>query len=298
LFSARDYISGDEFQIVRCGGCGLAFTVPVPDDWQRYYPSTYYGELEGGRFPAMVEWLQNKLYAGRVRRVQKLNGGKPGKVLDVGCGRGFLLRAFQEAGWNVAGTEMSQSAAAYAREKLGLPVQIGELTELNLPENSFDAVVMWHVLEHFARPEVILREVHRLLRPAGIFLVAVPNFGSLEARLARDKWFHLDVPRHLTHFTARSLSRCLEQTGFRKEKTSVRSLEYDWFSATQSLLNRAGLEHNFLYDFLRQRGAKMTNGGNITQLLAHSVLVAPASVISGLAVLGGGSTQIIYARKI
>lgn len=51
LFSARDYISGDEFQIIRCGGCRVVFTVPVPERWERYYPPAYYGDVEAGRFP-------------------------------------------------------------------------------------------------------------------------------------------------------------------------------------------------------------------------------------------------------
>lgn len=230
--------------------------------------------------------------------MQILTGGKPGKVLDIGCGRGFLLRAFQQAGWDVTGTEMSKSAAAYACEKLGLRVRVGELAELNFPENSFDAVIMWHVLEHFPRPYEVLRQVHRVLRPGGVFLVAVPNFGSLEARIARDKWFHLDVPRHLTHFNGHALGRLMVDNGFLFEMVSTRALEYDWFSATQSCLNRVGLKHNFLYNLLRRRGAKIAGSANVTQMIAHAMLLPLGGMVGLLAVLGGGSTEIIYARKL
>src|SRR5687768_13007981 len=103
LFPASDYGSGDEFRIFQCPACGLAFTFPIPAgaQWERYYPAAYYGELESGRFPAVAEALQNQLYARRARRVERLSGGKAGSVLDIGCGRGFLLRAFQRRGWQV-----------------------------------------------------------------------------------------------------------------------------------------------------------------------------------------------------
>lgn len=292
-FRARDYVSGDEFEIVQCSNCGLAFTHPVPAgmEWQRYYPQVYYGDPQASRFPPIVEKLQNLLYASRARNIEHLAKTKPGRVLDVGCGRGFLLRAFQLRGWDVTGTEMSESAAAYARQRLQLPVHVGKLDELNLPESSFDAVVMWHVLEHFDRVNDALREVNRLLKPGGIFLVAVPNFGSLEARLTRDKWFHLDVPRHLTHFTSNALAHCLAQNRFQVETRSVRSLEYDFFSAMQSFLNRIGLQHNWLYNRLRRQK------GSSSQALLH-LLSLPLGAIAGCAsLIGGGSTLVVYARK-
>jgi SAM-dependent methyltransferase len=292
LFAARDYISGDPFQIVQCVSCGLAFTEPVPREWTRYYPALYYGNPRANRFPAPVEWLQNRLYASRARKLEQLAGAGRGRVLDIGCGRGHLLRAFQRRGWEVAGTEMSELAAAYAREQLRLPVSVGNIAELNLPAGGLDVAIMWHVLEHFERVGDVLREVHRLLRPGGLCFIAVPNFGSLEARAARDKWFHLDVPRHLTHFTEPTLMRRLEQSGFRIETTSNRSLEYDFFSAVQSFLNRSGLRMNWLYSALRGGGAE-----NVTQVLGHLVCIPAAGIFGLAALLAGGSTQVVYARK-
>ena len=289
LFEARDYVTSDQFDVVQCSNCGLAFTHPVPEA-RKYYPESYYGNPSAKRFPGPVEWLQNLLYASRARKVEALMGGKPGHVLDIGCGRGHLLRAFQRRGWEITGTEMSESAAAYAREQLKLPVHVGNLADLKGP---FDAIVMWHVLEHFERPNDALREVYRLLRPGGIFFVAVPNLGSAEARLSRDKWFHLDVPRHLMHFASPVLKRYLAEVGFCVESASSRSLEYDFFSAAQSFLNRIGLRHNWFYNVLRGGGV-----GNVSQLLAHLICL-PLAVIPGtVALMAGGSTAVIYARKI
>jgi len=293
MFAARDYISGDPFEIVQCTNCGVAFTDPVPQEWHRYYPDFYYGNPQANRFPILVEWLQNRLYASRAKKIERLAGGKPGRVLDIGCGRGHLLRAFQRRGWEVTGSEMSEAAAAYARQQLNLPVHVGKLADLNLPVASIDAVVMWHVLEHFERANDALREVHRLLRPGGVFLVAVPDFGTLEARAARDKWFHLDVPRHLTHFTSVALIRSLKHAGFQIETISDRSLEYDFFSATQSFLNWVGLPMNWLYTALRKRSTK-----GFHHLLGHFVCLPAATIFGLAALLTRGSTVVICARKI
>jgi SAM-dependent methyltransferase len=302
LFAARDYITGDQFAIERCRDCGVAFTRPRPDDLGKYYPSEYYGGGTG-RFPSSIESLQRALYRRRATAVEGILGRK-GRVLDIGCGPGFLLREFRERGWKVQGTEFSEQSAAHARKALGLPVSVGDIRELKLETGSFDAVVMWHVLEHTAEPEETLAEVARLLRPGGVFLCAVPNFGSAEARFARDKWFHLDVPRHLSHFTVESLGRLLVKHGFAVERTSFLSLEYDWFSFTQSVLNRLGLRHNLLYNVLRGSRAKVLGGkpAPAWQKIASLLLAAPIGVLSVpltalAALVRTGATVTVYARK-
>jgi SAM-dependent methyltransferase len=306
LFEARDYISKDLFKIFHCRDCEIALTQPVPEPgaWARYYPPAYYGAAGVKRFPAPVEWIQHQLYAARIRRVEKLNGDRLGRVLDVGCGRGFLLQEFRRRGWEVLGTEADSKAAAHAQQVLQLPVKVGALEALDLPAASFDAIVLWHVLEHLADPTTTLVEVHRLLRPGGTLLVGVPNFGSWEARLCRDKWFHLDVPRHLAHFTLASLQNALERAGLRLSGRGLYAPEYDVFSFVQSLLNLAGLRHNFLYNLLRSQAAKVLGNSNrqFFQLLGTLLLGAPLAVLSLpwtllAGVLGQGSAITAYARK-
>jgi 2-polyprenyl-3-methyl-5-hydroxy-6-metoxy-1,4-benzoquinol methylase len=270
-----------------------------------YYPPGYYGSQSSNRFPSIVEWLQDALYQWRARRLEVLNGGKPGRVLDVGCGRGLLLAQLRQRGWEVQGTELSEQSAAYPRDVLGIPVHIGDLADLHLPSEQFDAVVMWHVLEHVPDPAVVLAEVARLLRPGGIFLVAVPNFGSLEARFTRDKWFHLDVPRHLNHYTPAVLYRSLAAAGLRVRRAAYFAPEYDFFSFVQSTLNRIGLRHNLLYNLLRGRGAKVMHergGVGPAQILATLLLSLPLSVLSVpesllVAALRQGATLTLYTQK-
>jgi SAM-dependent methyltransferase len=306
LFPARDYITHDLFEVARCGVCGLSVTVPqlVGAAMNTYYPPGYYGSQSGNRFPGIVERLQDALYVWRARRLEALIGGKRGRVLDVGCGRGLLLEQLRRRGWEVQGTELSEQSAAYPRDVLGIPVYIGDLADLHLPSEQYDAVVMWHVLEHVPDPAVVLAEVARLLRPGGVFLVAVPNFGSLEARLTRDKWFHLDVPRHLNHYTPGVLYRALAGAGLRVRRAAYFAPEYDFFSFVQSTLNRLGLPHNLLYNLLRGRGAKVMHerGGGPLQILATVLLSLPLSALSVpesllVAALHQGATLTVYTQK-
>ncbi len=303
IFPAFDYISGETFQVARCRQCGQVVTLPVPADIGRYYPAGYYGDKQGRRFPAMMEWLQEKLYAWRSGQVLRRLKRKNAKVLDVGCGRGLLLRAFQRNGCDVTGTEFSDGACRFAREVLKLPVRVGLLLELNFPDNSFDVVVMWHVLEHVSDPRPTLAEVSRILRPGGLFLVAVPNFGSPEARLTKAGWFHLDSPRHLSHHTHASLSKILGEAGLSPAWVSSLAPEYDNFSFVQSLLNWLGVRPNLLYNWLRGQRAKVIDGkrhlGSIvgTGLLAPVLGAISLPVTLLLAFLGRGATLTITAVK-
>jgi SAM-dependent methyltransferase len=182
-------------------------------------------------------------------------------------------------------------------------VRVGLLAELNFPDNSFDVVVMWHVLEHVSDPRPTLAEVSRILRPGGMFLVAVPNFGSPEARLTKAGWFHLDSPRHLSHHTSASLSKILSEAGLSPVWVSSLAPEYDNFSFVQSLLNWLGLRPNLLYNWLRGQSAKVIGGNRAygsalaTGLLAPvlGAISLPATLL--LAVLGRGATLTITAVK-
>jgi SAM-dependent methyltransferase len=305
LFPARDYITRDAFEVVECGACGLALTTPSPgpDHIADYYPASYYASAGGRRFPGPVEQLQRLLYAMRARTVEQLAGGRPGRVLDIGCGPGRLLEAFRRRGWEVQGIELTDASAAHARDVLGIPVHVGPPEAWPWPKGHFDAVVLWHVLEHWEDPLAPLAHARRLLRSGGVVMVGVPNFGSAEARATRDRWFHLDVPRHVVHMTPRWLEGALGGAGFEVRRTSYAAPEYDAFSFVQSALNRLGLRHNLLYDLLRGRAAKVLGRPprwhEVALSLAAAVPLAIASVPATalLALANEGSSVTMFAVK-
>jgi SAM-dependent methyltransferase len=297
-------VTGDRFEIVRCQKCGLAMTQPQPSpaSLERYYPTGYFGTPKKSRFPSLLEWLQQQLYGRRVNGVERLRNGRAGRVLDIGCGRGELLREFRRRGWDPQGTEWTEASAAHARNALEIPVEVGPLTTLPWPNATFDSVVMWHVLEHLADPQSAIAEAVRVLKPGGVLLIGVPNFASAEARLARGQWFHLDAPRHLTHLTPQFLRGALREVGLKPRRTSFFALEYDYFSFTQSALNRLGFRQNLLYNLLRRPGAKVLAGDGagwwqvlLTLLLAVplGVLSVPVTFLAG--VVRQGATVTMYA---
>lgn len=304
LFPARDYITGDPFVVQHCEACGLDRTVPQPsaEDIERYYPPGYYGE--GQRYAGLLERLLDRLYESRAQTIEKVTGVTRGHVLDIGCGRGSLLFQLQRRGWRATGTEMSETSARYAREDLHLDVRTGDLHELHV-DGPFDLVILWHVLEHIPDPAALLHAVSRLLRPGGTLLVAVPNFGSFEARLGQAGWFHLDVPRHVNHFTPRSLGRMLEAEHLAPYHKSYASPEYDVFSFVQTMLNILKIRHNLLYNLIRTRGAKMLadeprrgRGQVLLTLLIAPILGAASLVwVPAAMALRQGATLTIYARK-
>jgi 2-polyprenyl-3-methyl-5-hydroxy-6-metoxy-1,4-benzoquinol methylase len=305
LFRARDYITGELFRVAYCYSCNLHITLPTPSDSEigKYYPAGYYGT--GRRFTGIVEWLLNHLHNYRAYQIEQ--HCRPGKVLDIGCGRGLLLNKLRQRGWEPLGTELSEDAAAYARDHLHLPVLTKPLEELNLPSNEYDLVILWHVLEHVRSPRALLLEIKRILKPGGTLLVAVPNFGSWEARWSRDKWFHLDVPRHLNHFTTRTLGRLLDEVGVPITDMNFFSTEYDFYSFVQTVENKLRLRPNLLYNLLRTRSAKVVHvdgsedNARLQSLLAL-LLAVPLTLLSFLyapliAFLKRGGTIAAYATR-
>ena len=298
-FPARDYLTGDAFTVRRATE-GWWATVPVPADLSRYYPPAYYGERRR-RVPGSVEWLQGWLYRRRARWITR-RAGRPGRVLDVGCGPGHLLACFRAEGWSAIGTEATPAAAAIPRERHGLEVAAGELNALALPGVSFDAVVSWHTLEHMRDPGAALDEMVRVLKPGGLLLVSVPDFSSVEAQAQPAAWFHLDVPRHLVHFPAEVLRGLLRARGLVVLEEHRTTPEYDAFSLLQTWQNRFGLPHNLLYLLLksaRRRGAQAGTALQVGAAILLAVLLAGPALV--LAAWRGwsqrGAVMVVLARK-
>jgi SAM-dependent methyltransferase len=137
-----------------------------------------------------------------------------GRVLDVGCGVGRLVALMREAGLDAAGLEPYEHPCRLGRERYGIEVACSTLQNADFEEASFDAVTFFDVLEHVDDPISDLGRARALLRPGGAVCIKVPNIASSQARIFGKWWYWLDVPRHLWHFSPRSLRRALEVAGF------------------------------------------------------------------------------------
>src|SRR5207248_2019375 len=138
----------------------------------------------------------------------------PGRLLDAGAGRGRFVAAARVAGYDARGIEPSTRGVEAAREIYGVMLEQAGIEEAEVEPGSIAAVSLWHVLEHVEDPGSALRRIAGWLAPGGALLVGVPNLASLQARLGGPRWFHLDLPRHRTHFTAAGLQALLTRSGF------------------------------------------------------------------------------------
>jgi 2-polyprenyl-3-methyl-5-hydroxy-6-metoxy-1,4-benzoquinol methylase len=140
--------------------------------------------------------------------------GKGKRFLDIGCATGLLLAQMRKKGWLVEGIELTKESASYARKKYKVKVHNNVLEKVNFKKETFDAIHMSHVIEHVPDPFQTLKEIHRILKVNGLFLIITPNYGSFQAFWFREKWrsAHKD---HLTLFSIRTLSSMLKQVGFR-----------------------------------------------------------------------------------
>jgi ubiquinone/menaquinone biosynthesis C-methylase UbiE len=247
-------IEGVSEELVECENCGLGSLFPMPDAdrIQSFYPAEYYGEPTA-KFEPLVEY---GVRLGAKLRVESLVGDLPSgsKVLDIGCGRGVMLRALLDLGHEAHGVEIAPEAASGADPRAQIRIA-PELAKAGYAENSFDAVIMWHVLEHLPHPDQTLAEIRRILRPGGRLILAVPNFGSLQSQRTANDWFHLDLPRHLYHFTPETLQRLLACNEFHFESARHLAMLQNSFGWLQSILNRvSGTPRNSLYSLLHRGG--------------------------------------------
>ena len=222
-FEARDHtVSRETFPVFACRECTARFTNHVPEEKDI---SAYYRSADYISHSETTRGLVNRIYH-RVRKItleqkRKLvavqSGRDKGTILDLGCGTGAFLQVMQDAGWTVKGLEPDAGARKIA-EGRGVDVS-GTDHFFNLPEASFDVITLWHVLEHVHRLHDYFNQFGRILKQDGVLIVAVPNHTSRDAAHYGASWAAYDVPRHLYHFSPRSMHVLAEKHGFRVMQT-------------------------------------------------------------------------------
>jgi SAM-dependent methyltransferase len=207
-----------EFGVMVCA-CGAGVTLPrvEPRELGAYYPAGYgaYEATEGGPLGLISRAIRSwqGFRALRTFPLSALRDRPPGRALDVGCGRGDLGATLIRRGWRVTGVEPSRDACAVASRR-GIDARCGGVADVRLEPGAYDAAVFRHSLEHLPDPLGDLRRIADALRPGGLLLVSVPNFGGWQARRFGSRWYHLDLPRHRVHLRREALGRALEVTGF------------------------------------------------------------------------------------
>jgi SAM-dependent methyltransferase len=255
--------------LLRCPACGTARTAGAAPPDAHASGAYARGAPRGARVAA-------PLLRAFDRHRLALLGDARGPLLDVGAGKGRFVAYARAHGYpDATGIEPSPRAVAPHVEPLAL--EDAAFADLG-------AITFWHVLEHVEDPEAALRRLRSWLRPGGTLLVGVPDLDSLQARIGGPRWYHLDLPRHRTHFTARGLATLLGRTGFTVDHVERRLLEHNPFGLWQSAVSRVTPTPSWLYHALKRnaplRAADAVPTALAVPLLPLAVALRPRGTVA------------------
>jgi SAM-dependent methyltransferase len=219
LLTIKDHsVSKEQFVVWQCASCSLRFTQDVPDEVSigEYYQSEGYIS-HSNTSKGLVNTLYQNVRNYTLRQKANLiisQTVKRGSLLDIGAGIGAFLNTMKQKGWETAGIEPDEGARQHAKTLFDINLQDTRRLQ-ELPAKSFDAITLWHVLEHVHQLHPYIEKLGSLLKPGGKLFVAVPNYQSLDEGIYKTYWAAYDVPRHLYHFTPKSIDILVRQHGLK-----------------------------------------------------------------------------------
>jgi 2-polyprenyl-3-methyl-5-hydroxy-6-metoxy-1,4-benzoquinol methylase len=210
-----------EFTVLRCLACGLLRTSPrpTPETIGFYYPDDYgpykgtlvvNGQDQNGGLKSRLSRVAKRIFDTKSQALPRM---KPGRLLEIGCASGSFLHHMAQRGWDVEGIEFSETAANSARN-LGYSVETGALESIKKPADSYDLIVGWMVLEHLHQPVESLHKLAGWARPDAVLVLSVPNSGSAEARIFGSRWYALQLPTHLFHYSTKTITKVMQASGW------------------------------------------------------------------------------------
>ncbi len=217
LWLKDEFLTKEDFHICECLNCGLLYTMPRPkkEKMGEYYKSNeYYSHQENKK--GFIPKVYEKVKKTNLKYKYKLatRGLDIGKMLDIGSGVGDFLHTAESHGWQCIGVEPSEDAKNIARQRT--KANLIESAEIeNLPDQMFDVITMWHVLEHIDNLRWQVEQLQRLIKPKGRIVIALPNYKSYDGQYYKEKWAAYDVPRHLNHFNRTTIVKIFNTKGLR-----------------------------------------------------------------------------------
>jgi 2-polyprenyl-3-methyl-5-hydroxy-6-metoxy-1,4-benzoquinol methylase len=218
----QDYtVSQEQFKIVTCQKCGFRFTNPRPNGEAigEYYKAESYishTNTSKGLISKIYQEVRKFTLKGKLNLINRLSPNR-GKLLDVGCGTGMFLNVAKENGWKVNGIEPDAGARAIAEETNQIKIKQEVLSSFE--NEAFEVITLWHVLEHVHELNATIDWLKDRLSKDGSLIIAVPNHESKDAEIYKEQWAAYDVPRHLYHFSQKSIEQLFANHGFELKET-------------------------------------------------------------------------------
>jgi SAM-dependent methyltransferase len=247
----RHYGVKGDFNLSQCKQCKLVFLNPMfnDDELAKFYPEddyySYYVDFGTKKKTSPIKELVKKIIY-PIKEEDRF--ATPGKVLDIGCGNGWVLYNFLKKGWQVAGVEPSKIAAEIGN-KSNLNIHNGTLLSANYPTNEFDYVRSNHAFEHIYNPNEVLAEMHRVLKHDGKMMMGIPNYNGINSKIAKEYWYYLGVPVHTFNYSPKNITQMLAKHNF--EVTSIK-----YVSSARGILGSIQV-------YLNRKNGKKSNEGSV-----------------------------------
>jgi len=250
-YSTKD-LWDNKYDIRQCNECRAYFLSPFPTNEMLgiAYDESYYGCSEK-KFSGPIEKVLDYFRKHRAKRISKLLP-ENGNIIDIGCGNGNFLMSLLDFGkYNLFGSELEGKSAQRAALHKDLHLSTEPINTGSFEKESFDVVTMFHVFEHLTKPRLMLDSVKSFLKNDGYFVVSFPNIGSLQSRIFKGKWLHLDPPRHLFFFETEDFIKIMNDYGFELISKKYFSLEQNPYGFVQSFLNLFLKKREVLFELLK-----------------------------------------------
>lgn len=198
--------------------------------------------------------LENRIVFKKIKKIKKT--GK--SLLDFGCGKGKFLYVVKNNYWKVKGIETSQPRAEYGMKNYGLVIDTKNYNEGLIDGGPFDVITLFHVLEHIPKPTGLITNLIKTnLKNHGLIVIEVPNYNSWQSRIGKSNWLHLDLPRHISHFTIKNINNLLLN-----QKVSIKKIEYfslisGILGMSNSIMNIFGYKKNIISELKYHRTLKL-----------------------------------------
>jgi 2-polyprenyl-3-methyl-5-hydroxy-6-metoxy-1,4-benzoquinol methylase len=219
VLTCKDHTATNEpFDLILNEELGMLITSPKPEEsnLSKYYESdAYISHTDSSKslIDKIYQIVKNYTIRKKVKLIASLQT-EGASILDIGCGTGDFLAAAKNKGWSVVGIEPNENAKNLAIKKVNTAHTKVSSFYKNIEaflkdkgDEKFDVITMWHVLEHVYNLEDYIRNLEKLLKPNGSLLIAVPNYNSFDAKYYGKFWAAYDVPRHLWHFSQKSIAK-------------------------------------------------------------------------------------------